>query len=49
MCVKYVIDDVDFYNFNKTGFMMGVIYSSMVVMGANREGKRKILQPGNWE
>jgi len=43
MYVKYVIDDVDFYNFDEIGFMMGVICSSMVVMGANWEGKRKIL------
>ena len=35
MCAKYAIDDVDFYNFNETGFMIGVICSSMVVIGAN--------------
>ena len=49
MCAKYAIDDADFYNFDETGFMMGVICSSMVVTGANREGRRKILQPGNQE
>lgn len=46
---KYAIQDADFYNFDETGFMMGVICSSMVVTGANREGRRKILQPGNRE
>jgi len=49
MRAKYAIDDADFYNFDETGFMMGVICSSMVVTGTNREGRRKILQPDNRE
>jgi len=31
MRVKYGIQDCDFYNFDETGFMIGVICSSMVV------------------
>jgi len=46
---KYAIQDTDFYNFDKTGFMMGMICSGMVVTGANREGRRKHLQAGNRE
>jgi hypothetical protein len=46
---KYTIEDADFYNFDETGFMMGVICSSIVVTDANREGRRKHLQAGNRE
>jgi hypothetical protein len=49
MRAKYAIQDADFYNFDETGFMMGVICSGMVVTGANREGRRKHLQAGNRE
>ena len=49
MRAKYAIDDTDFYNFNETGFIIGVICSSIVVTGANQKGRRKILQPGNRE
>ncbi|KAK6823615.1 hypothetical protein PG987_013872 [Apiospora arundinis] len=46
---KYGILDEDLYNFDETGFMMGQIASSMVVTGADRDGKRKKVQPGNRE
>jgi hypothetical protein len=46
---KYGIDDVDIYNFDKTGFMMGVITPNMVVTRAERSGKPKKIQPGNQE
>ena len=29
---KYGIEDSDLYNFDETGFMMGVIYSSLLVI-----------------
>ena len=35
MRAKYSILDCDFYNFDETGFMMGVICASMVVTRAN--------------
>ena len=49
MRAKYRIQDSDFYNFDETGFMMGVICSSMVVIGASQERRRKHLQAGNRE
>ena len=32
MRVKYRIEDRDIYNFDKTGFMIGVIRSSMIII-----------------
>ncbi|KAF3910067.1 hypothetical protein ABW20_dc0102818 [Dactylellina cionopaga] len=49
MRAKYGIQDCDFYNFDETGFMMGVICASIVVTRADRHGRRKSLQPGNRE
>ncbi|KFY31571.1 hypothetical protein V493_00990 [Pseudogymnoascus sp. VKM F-4281 (FW-2241)] len=49
MRAKYGILDCDFYNFDKTGFMMGVICSSIVVTRSDRRGKSKAIQPGNRE
>jgi hypothetical protein len=37
------------WNFDKTGFMMGVISSAIVVTISDRQGRAKIRQPGNWE
>jgi hypothetical protein len=49
MQAKYGILDCDIYNFNETGFIMGVICSRMVVTRADRRGRSKVVQPGNWE
>jgi hypothetical protein len=49
MRAKYGILDCDFYNFDETGFMMGVICASIVVIRADRRGKGKAVQPGNRE
>jgi hypothetical protein len=49
MRAKYGIHDCDFYNFDETGFMMGVICASMVVTRADRRGRGKAVQPGNRE
>ena len=46
---KYGINLADIYNFDETGFMMGIIASGMVVTGAERRGKAKSVQPGNRE
>jgi hypothetical protein len=46
---KYGVLDCDFYNFDETGFMMGVICSAMVVTRADRRGRGKAVQPGNRE
>jgi hypothetical protein len=49
MRAKYGIQDCDFYNFDETGFQMGVICGNMVITCADRRGKGKQLQPGNRE
>ena len=49
MRVKYGVLDCDFYNFDETGFMIGVICPAMVVTRADRRGRGKAVQPGNRE
>ena len=44
--IKYGILDADTYNFDETGFMMGVISSQLVVTGSHQRGKPKLIQPG---
>ena len=46
---KYGIQDGDFYNFDETGFMMGMVRPGMVITRADRVGKPKSIQPGNRE
>jgi len=36
---RYGIQDEDIYNFDETGFMMGVISSQLLVTGSERRGK----------
>ena len=49
MRAKYRILDCDFYNFDETGFMMGIICAAMVVTHTDRRGRGKVVQLGNWE
>jgi DDE superfamily endonuclease/helix-turn-helix, Psq domain len=49
MRAKYGVLDCDFYNFDETGFMMGIICAAMVVTRADRRGRGKAVQPGNRE
>jgi len=49
MRAKYGIQDCDFYNFDETGFMMGMICGNMVVTSSERKGRAKQLQAGNRE
>lgn len=49
MRAKYGVLDCDFYNFDETGFMMGIICPAMVVTRADRRGRGKAIQPGNRE
>lgn len=49
MRAKYGIQDCDFWNFDETGFMMGIIAPAMVVTRADRRGRSKAVQPGNRE
>src|SRR6478735_7082759 len=46
---KYGIDATDIYNFDETGFMMGVISTGMVVTSAERSSNAKLAQLGNRE
>jgi hypothetical protein len=46
---KYGINDADIYNFDETGFMMGVISTGMVVTSSDGRTKAKRIQPGNRE
>jgi hypothetical protein len=46
---KYGITDDDSYNFDETGFQMGVITTGMVVTGSERRNRPKAIQPGNRE
>ncbi|RKK91608.1 hypothetical protein BFJ68_g16167 [Fusarium oxysporum] len=46
---KYGIQLDDIWNFDETGFMMGVISSGIVVTGSERRGRPKSIQPGNRE
>ena len=38
---EYGITEADIYNFDETGFMMGIITTSMVVTSFNRIGRPK--------
>ncbi|KAJ6257444.1 Acetamidase [Drechslerella dactyloides] len=46
---KYGIADNDIYNFDETGFAMGMISTTTVVTGAESRDKAKLAQPGNRE
>lgn len=46
---KYGILEDDIYNFDETGFMMGIISTAMVVTSSEKRGKAKLSQPSNCE
>jgi hypothetical protein len=47
---KYGVDTSDIYNFDETGFAMGLITSTgMVVTSSERKGRPRQTQPGNRE
>ena len=46
---KYRIYNTDIYNFDKTGFIIGVISTAIVVTSSDRHAKAKRIQPGNRE
>ena len=47
--VEYGISDKDIYNFDETGFAMGLIATTKVVSRAEMPGKPWLVQPGNRE
>ena len=46
---QYSIHDEDVYNFDETGFQMGVIGSMKVVTGLEKRRRPDLIQPGNRE
>ena len=46
---KYGIVDEDIYNFDETGFQIGVISTAKVVTGSGKAGRPTLSQPGNRE
>jgi hypothetical protein len=47
--IEYGILEEDIYNFDETGFQMGVIATGKVVTGSDRAGRPRTIQPGNRE
>jgi hypothetical protein len=47
--MQYGISYEDIYNFDETGFAMGLIATTKVVTRANMPGKPHLIQPGNRE
>ncbi|KAM5527127.1 transposase [Fusarium oxysporum f. sp. phaseoli] len=47
--IKYGIRSDDIWNFDETGFMMGLIMAGMAVTGSETQGRPKAVQPGNRE
>jgi hypothetical protein len=47
--LKHGIQEADIYNFDETGFAMGVISTAMVITSAERSGRARTKQPGNRE
>jgi hypothetical protein len=46
---KYAIQEGDIYNFDETGFQMGILSSAKVVTSSERHGRPRTKQPGNRE
>ncbi|KFZ24810.1 hypothetical protein V502_00710, partial [Pseudogymnoascus sp. VKM F-4520 (FW-2644)] len=46
---KYGIQDEDIYNFNETGFQMGIISTAKVITASERALRPVTIQPGNCE
>ncbi|EED22675.1 conserved hypothetical protein [Talaromyces stipitatus ATCC 10500] len=46
---KYGILPEDIYNFDETGFAMGLCATAKVITGSDRYARPKLLQPGNRE
>ena len=47
--MQYGIAQEDIYNFDETGFAMGLVATARVVTRANYYGKASLIQPGNRE
>jgi hypothetical protein len=47
--LKYGILPEDIYNFDETGFAMGLCATAKVITGSNQYSRPYLLQPGNQE
>jgi len=47
--IKHRILELDIWNYNKTGFLIGHILSTLVVTSFEGHGRAKKIQPGNQE
>jgi len=47
--VKYNIINDDIYNFDKTGFIIGIIIATIVIITSDGRSKAKQAQPSNRE
>ena len=45
--MKYSILNRDFYNFNKTSFIIGIIYIAMIITNSEKYNRNKSIQLGN--
>jgi hypothetical protein len=48
-CQTYGILDEDIYNFDETGFMMGIASTSKVITSSDTIGRATVIQPGDRE
>jgi hypothetical protein len=46
---KYGVKRKDIFNFDETGFQIGVISTSKVITTSDRKGRPRTKQPGNWK
>jgi hypothetical protein len=44
---KYSVTEEDIFNFDETGFQMGIISTSKVITSSDRKGRLRTKQPGN--
>lgn len=49
MILQYGIDPDDIYNFDETGFAMGLTATAKVITRSLYYGRQSVLQPGNRE
>jgi hypothetical protein len=46
---KYGVIESDIYNFDETGFMIGIISTATIVTTSKKAGRANLRQPGNRE
>lgn len=46
---QYRIAEEDIYNFDETGFAMGIVATARVITQSQKQGRPSLVQPGNKE